>query len=54
MHKQGHEMRPGFSEIFSKLSGTQVKNFSDLVRFNQKHPYEPLNRGLYTRLTPIS
>lgn len=38
-----HEMQPGFSRIFSKLSGTQVKNISDLVRFNQMHPYRPSN-----------
>ena len=47
-------MQPGFDRIFSKLSGIQVKNLSDLVRFNQEHPYQPSNSGLYIRLTPIS
>ena len=54
MHKKGHEMPPGFSRIFSELSGTQVKNVSDLVRFNEMHPYRTSNSGLYVRLTPIS
>lgn len=39
-------MQPGFAKLFASLQGTQVKNLTQLVQFNQEHSVSPSSNGL--------